>query len=71
MLELEAKITKHISTVDKESSEYEDAYQMLFKTIREQARMNSLLKNLSEERKKEEKAWSMFTEIYGEVHGWE
>ena len=43
---------------------------MLFKTVREQARINSLLKNLAFERRQEKDAWKMFTEIYGQVTGW-
>ena len=43
---------------------------MLYKTVREQARINSLLKNFSIERRCEKMAWEMFTKIYGQVQGW-
>ena len=70
LLDLDASIRKHLETVEQGSIEYNDAFCMLYKTVREQARINSLLKNLTIERRCEKLAWEMFTQIYGQVEGW-
>ena len=54
LLDLEARITQHLEGIeDQESFEYKDAYKMLYKTVREQARLNSLLKEFCKERRNE------------------
>lgn len=54
LLELEARIRLHMKSLSKGSEEHREATSALFKTIREQARINSLLKDYTVERRCEQ-----------------
>ena len=64
---LEARIRLHLDSVTDADPAAE---QYLYKAVREQARICSLLKNISQEKRHEIKAWELFTKIYGKVQGW-
>jgi hypothetical protein len=57
---LEARIELYLKTVESDSVEHQDGYQMLYKTRREQARICSLLRLHIQESRFEKSAWEMF-----------
>ena len=68
---LEARIEQHLKNLEQNTLEYQDGYQMLFKTRREQARICSLLRNYLQEGRFEKSSWEMYVKIYGAPSGWE
>lgn len=57
LLDLEAQIRLHLKPLGKGTTEHRVATSALFKTIREQARVNSLLKDYTVESRCEQESW--------------